>query len=93
MKKQKQFIPIKEVIANKRGHKLADAKLETLNRARLDALGYMLQASHWLDEVTETARNVEQSLATAQRLVRKRETALQKADRAFWSYLAKENAK
>jgi hypothetical protein len=90
MKKQKQFIPIEEVIANKRGHKLADAKLETLNRARLDALGYMLQASHWLDELVESARKLDRSLTEAERLLRKRERALEKADRAFWAYAEKE---
>lgn len=90
---KKKFVPIEEVIAFETGHKLADAKLETLNRARLYALCYMVQASHWLDEINETARQTEQARITAEKLLRRRECTLEKADRAFWAYLEKEESK
>ena len=80
---RKRLIPTKNVIESR----LEDKKLEQLNRARLDALGYVLQASHWLDEVVESARGIEKAMANAEALLRKREAALKKADTAFHSYL------
>jgi hypothetical protein len=92
MKNKQQFVPIEEVIAG-RQHQLADAKLERLNRARLDALGYMMQASHWLDEAANDAKASLVTLANAQKLLRRRETTLEKADRALTAYLKKGGAK
>lgn len=88
MKNKQQFVPIEEVIAGQ-PHKMADAKLEKLNRARLDALGYMLQASHWLDEAAADAKASLATLTNAEKLLRRREAALEKADRAFWAYWGK----
>ncbi len=85
MKNQQRFIAIEEVIAGQ-SHKLADAKLEKLNRARLDALGYMMQASHWLDEATADAKASLATLTNVEKLLRRREATLKKADRAFWAY-------
>jgi len=68
-------------------------KLETLNRARLDALGEVMQAYAWLDEVAETAKGIEQSLADAEKLLHRREAKLHKADRALTAYLKKESGK
>ena len=79
MKTSQQFIPIKEVIAG-RQHNLSDRKLQTLNRARLDALGEMLQASHQCDKADE-------AVIAANRLFLKREKAWRKADRAFFAYV------
>ena len=85
MKNQQRYIPIEEVIAGG-PLKIADAKLEKLNRARLDALGYMMQASHWLDEAAGSAKAALATLNKAEKLLRRREGALEKADRAFWAY-------
>jgi hypothetical protein len=79
MKTSQKFVPIEEVIAGQ-PHKLADGKLEILNRARLDALGEMLQASHQCDVADE-------EVIAANRLFLKREKAWRKADRAFFAYV------
>ena len=84
MSNQQRFVPVEVVLAG--DCQCTDAKLEKLNRARLDALGYMLQASHWLKELVESARKLDRSLTDAERLLRKRERALEKADKAFWAY-------
>jgi hypothetical protein len=84
MKSQKQH-----ACANNRRRQ----KIETLNRARLDAVGEVMQAYHWLDEVAATAKEVEQSLDTAHELLRRREVKLRKADRALTTYLKKESGK
>jgi len=68
-------------------------KIETLNRALLDAVGEVMQAYHWLDEVAETAKGIEQSLADAGKLVHRREAKLHKADRALTAYLKKGGTK
>lgn len=81
MKTSQKFVPIEEIIAGQ-PHKLADAKLETLNRARLDALGEMLKASHECD-AADTA------VIAASKQFLKRERAWRKADRAFWAYAQK----
>lgn len=83
-KTEKQFVPVDDVLAGR--HELDDAKLETLNRARLDALGAMLQASKACDAAEET-------MFAADKLFLKRERAWRKADRAFWDYLESEAAK
>jgi len=62
-------------------------KLETLNRARLDAIGEVMQAYAWLDEVAETAKQVEKSLDTAEKVLRRREKKLAKTDDALSAYL------
>jgi len=80
MKNRQQVNPIEEIIVE------SDAKLEKLNRARLDALGYMMQASHWLDEAAEGAKAAMTKLNKADKLLRRREAALEKADRAFLAY-------
>jgi ABC-type transporter Mla subunit MlaD len=92
MKNQQRYIPIEEVIAGG-PLKIADAKLEKLNRARLDALGYMMQASHWLDEAAESAKAAVAKLTQAEKLLRRREAALEKADRAFFAYWGKGDRK
>ena len=66
-------------------------KLETLNRARLDALGEVMQAYAWLDEVAETAKQVEKSLVTAEKLLRRRENKLARTDDALSAYLNRSN--
>ena len=66
-------------------------KLETLNRARLDALGEVMQAYAWLDEVAETAKQVEKSLVTAEKLLRRREKKLARTDDALSAYLNRSN--
>lgn len=83
MKNQQRFNPVEEVIVE------SDAKLEKLNRARLDALGYMMQASHWLDDAAEGAKAALATLTKAEKLLRRREAALEKADRAFVAYWGK----
>jgi predicted transcriptional regulator len=81
MKNKQQFIPIEEITAGQ-PHKLADAKLETLNRARLDALGEAMKASH-------ECNAADAAVITANRQFLKRERAWIKADRAFWAYAQK----
>lgn len=66
-------------------------KLETLNRARLDALGEVMQAYAWLDEVAETAKQVEKSLVTAEKFLRRREKKLARTDDALSAYLNRSN--
>lgn len=66
-------------------------KLETLNRARLDALGEVMQAYAWLDELAETAKQVEKSLDTAEKLLRRREKKLARTDDALSAYLNRSN--
>ncbi len=68
-------------------------KIETLSRARLDAVGEVMQAYAWLDEVAEAAKGTMQSLSNAEKLVRRREAKLHKADRALTAYLKKESGK
>jgi len=55
-------------------------KVETLNRARLDALGAMMQASHQLEEAENT-------LNKAQNLFLSCSRTLEKADGAFQACL------
>jgi hypothetical protein len=68
-------------------------KIETLSRARLDAVGEVMQAYAWLDEVAETAKDTMQSLTNAEKLLRRREAKLHKADRALTAYLKKDGTK
>lgn len=92
MKNKQQFVPIEQVIAGQ-PHKLADAKLEKLNRARLDAVGEVMQAYHWLDEAAKAAEATMQSLTNAEKLLRRREAKLHKTDRALTGYLKKDGTK
>lgn len=64
-------------------------KIETLSRARLDALGEVMQAYAWLDEVAEAAKGTMQSLTNAEKLLRRREAKLHKADRALMAHVKK----
>ena len=64
-------------------------KLERLNRARLDALGEVMQAYASLDEVAEAAKGSMQSLANAEKLLRRREAKLHKAGRALMAHVKK----
>ena len=59
-----------------------NTKLEALNRAELDALGAMLQASHWFELANDAADK-------AAKVFLARERAWQKADRALQSHLRK----
>ena len=59
--------------------------LETLNRARLDALGGVMQASHLLDAA-------EGELDQAQNLFLKRHSLWEKADAKFLAFLEREQA-
>jgi hypothetical protein len=68
-------------------------KIETLSRARLDAVGEVMQAYHWLDEVAKAAEDTMQSLTNAEKLLRRREAKLHKADRALTAYLKKGGTK
>ena len=68
-------------------------KIETLNRARLDAVGEVMQAYHWLDEVAKSAKDTMQSLTNAEKLLHRREAKLHKADRALTAYLKKGRTK
>jgi hypothetical protein len=52
-----------------------------------------MQASHWLDEAANDAKASLVTLANAQKLLRRRETTLEKADRALTAYLKKGGAK
>ncbi len=65
----------------------SNKKLEALSRARLDALGEVMQAYAWLDEMAEAAKQMEKSLATAEKLLRRRENKLAKTDDALSAYL------
>jgi hypothetical protein len=62
-------------------------RLEALNRAYLDALGEVMQATAWLDEVTETVKQAHGSLLNAEKLLQCRERKLTKADNAMTAYL------
>jgi hypothetical protein len=88
MKTSQKFVSIEEVTAG-RPHKLSDKKLEALGRTRLDALGDVLQASHWVKEATKEAQSALATLTNAEELFRRRKTVLQKADRAFLAYVEK----
>jgi len=68
-------------------------KIETLSRARLDAVGEVMQAYHWLDEVAKSAKDTMQSLTNAEKLLHRREGKLHKADRALTAYLKKGGTK
>lgn len=81
----------KTVLAGRR--KIDQAKLEKLNRARLDALGSVLQAQHFADEALEATRTAVETLDKAGATLHRREEALEKANRAFFAYLEKGGAK
>jgi hypothetical protein len=68
-------------------------KIETLSRARLDAVGEVMQAYAWLDGAAEAAKDTMQTLTNAEKLLRRREAKLHKADRALTAYLKKESGK
>lgn len=70
---------------NQTGRTGGRTTLETLNRARLDALGSAMQASHLL----EAAKG---ELDQAQNLFLKSHSLWEKADKKFLAYLKREQA-
>ena len=70
---------------NPKGRTGGKTTLETLNRARLDALGSAMQASHFLEAA-------EGELDQAQNLFLKSHSLWEKADAKFMAYLKREQA-
>ena len=69
----------------KTGRTGGNTTLETLNRARLDALGSTMQASHLLEAA-------EGELDQAQNLFLKSHSLWEKADKKFLAYLKRQQA-
>ena len=84
-KTQTQLTTVTDLLAGRR--KFDNAKLETLNRTRLDTLGDMLQAQHFADREMKKTEAAVEKLKQADAKLRERTRTWKKTDRAFWSYL------